>query len=126
MMKLKYQLLSLIHIYAIESLTLEDIDMYTSITKRAVKEDILSIVDSYFMPYGISCDQYSILGTILDVKIVTNQVTDEDIYILSLNCNDLLFDICINKQDLLGEPLPGRRFRGSIWMQGSIDFSPGA
>ena len=111
---------------AIESLTLEDIDMYTSITKRAVKEDILSIVDSYFMPYGISCDQYSILGTILDVKIVTNQVTDEDIYILCLNCNDLLFDICINKQDLLGEPLPGRRFRGSIWMQGSIDFSPGA
>ena len=111
---------------AIESLTLEDIDIYASVSKRAVKEDILSIVDSYFMPYGISCDQYSILGTIMEVKQVVNEVTKEEIYVLRLDCNDLIFDICINKEELLGEPLPGRRFRGSIWMQGSIDFSPGA
>ena len=70
--------------------------------------------------------QYAILGTIMEVKQVVNDVTKEEIYVLRLDCNDLIFDICINKEDLLGEPLPGRRFRGSIWMQGSIDFSPGA
>ena len=38
---------------AIESLTLEDIDLYSMISKRVEKEDIFSIVESYFMPYVI-------------------------------------------------------------------------
>ena len=38
---------------AMESLTLEDIDTYSMISKRIMTEDILSIVDTYFMPYGI-------------------------------------------------------------------------
>jgi len=35
----------------------------------------------------------------------------------------LSFRTCINKEDLMGEPGIGRRFKGNIWMQGSIDFS---
>ena len=46
--------------YAIENLTLEDIDTYSMLSRRIANEDILSIVDSYFMPYGIESDQYSI------------------------------------------------------------------
>ena len=107
---------------AIESLTLEDIDMYATISRRAKKEDVLTIVESYFMPYGIACDQYSIMGDILSVEMVQNSLTEEWIYILSLECNNLVFDICINKEDLLGEPLPGRRFRGTVWVQGTVDF----
>jgi hypothetical protein len=107
---------------AIESLTLEDIDMYATISRRAKKEDVLTIVESYFMPYGISCDQYSILGDIISVEQVQNSLTDEVLYILSLECNNLIFDICINKEDLYGEPLPGRRFRGTVWVQGIVDF----
>ena len=42
-------------------------DTYTSIAKMIVKEDILSLVDTYFMPYGVECDQYAILGEIMDV-----------------------------------------------------------
>ena len=34
---------------AMESLTMEDIDTYTMITRRIQKEDVFSIVDSYFM-----------------------------------------------------------------------------
>lgn len=38
---------------AIETLTLEDMDMYTTISKKIQKEDIFSLVDTYFMPYGV-------------------------------------------------------------------------
>ena len=107
---------------AIESLTLEDMDTYTIISRKIQKEDVFSLVDTYFMPYGIECDQYSILGEITDYKMVTNKITGEEIYEMGINCNDLQFDICINKKDLYGEPLVGRRFKGSIWMQGFINF----
>lgn len=108
---------------AIENLTLEDIDTYTMISKRIMQEDVFSLVDSYFMPYGIECDQYSVMGEIMDVSLVKNNLTEEEIYILTLECNELMFDLCINKKDLLGEPMVGRRFKGSVWMQGNINFS---
>lgn len=107
---------------AIENLTLEDIDMYTMISKRIIQEDVFTIVDSYFMPYGIECDQYSILGEILDLNMETNQITKEEIYIMTIDVNDLVFDICINKNDLYGEPAIGRRFKGVIWVQGRVNF----
>lgn len=108
---------------AIESLTLEDIDLYSMISRRVEKEDVLSIVESYFMPYGIESDQYSIMGQILDSKKVQNHATKEEMYIMKINANDLVFDLCINEKDLIGEPEVGRRFKGNIWMQGKINFS---
>lgn len=107
---------------AIESLTLEDIDTYSMISKRVMKEDIFSIVDTYFMPYGIESDQYSIMGEILNYDTIENSVTSEKCYILTVDSNDLVFDVCINEKDLLGEPAVGRRFKGTIWMQGQINY----
>lgn len=107
---------------AIESLTLEDMDMYTTISRRIQKEDVFSLVDTYFMPYGIECDHYSILAEIVDCSQIKNKITEEELYLMTLNCNDLLFEICINKEDLYGEPAVGRRFKGIIWMQGYINF----
>ena len=103
---------------AIESLTLED--TYALITKRIEKEDVLSIVKSTFMPFGIESDQYTILGEILDFTRLINKYTNETIYAMNIECNDIVFDICINEKDLLGEPAIGRRFKGNIWMQGSL------
>ena len=107
---------------AIETLTLEDMDMYSMISKRIQKEDVFSMVDTYFMPYGVECDQYSVLGEILKVDLVTNQITGEEIYLLKICCNELTFDVSINIIDLFGEPKVGRRFKGSIWLQGRINF----
>ena len=107
---------------AIENLTLEDMDTYSMLSRRVSHEDVLSIVESYFMPYGIESDQYSILGEIMDVSLVQNQVTLENIYCLDILCNDISFSVCINQKDLLGEPQVGRRFKGNIWMQGSINY----
>ena len=107
---------------AIESLTLEDMDTYTAISKKILTEDVFSLVDTYFMPYGVECDQYSIMGEILDISLRENKITKEEIYVMRLNCNDLQFDVCINKQDLYGEPQVGRRFKGIVWMQGFINY----
>lgn len=107
---------------AIETLTLDDMDTYTSLSKKILKNDIYTLVDTYFMPYGVECDHYSVLGEILDFQLVKNEVTREEIYLMSIECNELKFQLCINKKDLLGEPMKGRRFKGIIWLQGKIDF----
>ena len=107
---------------AMESLTLEDMDTYTSISRKIQKADIFSLVDTYFMPYGVECDQYSVLGEITDMKLVTNGLTGEKVHILTLCCNDLNLKVTINSIDLLGEPAVGRRFKGSVWLQGQVNF----
>lgn len=107
---------------AIETLTLEDMDMYSTISRKIQKEDVFSLVDTYFMPYGVECDQYSVLGEIVAMHMETNQITGEKIYVLTIFCNELTFDVCINIIDLFGEPQVGRRFKGIIWLQGFINF----
>ena len=107
---------------AMESLTLEDMDTYTSISRKIQKADIFSLVDTYFMPYGVECDQYSVLGEITAMKLVTNGLTGEKVHILTLCCNDLNLKVAINSIDLLGEPAVGRRFKGSVWLQGQVNF----
>lgn len=107
---------------AIENLTLNDMDTYTTIAQKIQKEDVFTLVDTYFMPYGAECDQYSILGEILEVQSVTNSITHEELYHMSLLCNDMIMKVCINKEDVFGEPAIGRRFKGNIWLQGKINF----
>lgn len=107
---------------AIENLTLEDMDTYSMLSRRIVYEDVLSIVDTCFMPYGIESDQYAVIGEILDWRKTVNVETEEEIYIMTIDTNGLIYDICINRDDLLGEPQVGRRFKGSIWMQGCINY----
>lgn len=107
---------------AMESLTIEDIDTYTQISRRILKEDVFSIVDSSFMPYGMECDLYTVVADIVDVEEIQNPKTKEDVYKININCNEFLFTVAISKKDLLGEPAPGRRFKGVIWLQGIVDF----
>ena len=69
-----------------------------------MKEDIFTIVDSTFMPCGVECDQYSVIGEILELYEEKNRYTGESIYIMVLECNSLIITTAINKQHLLGEP----------------------
>lgn len=107
---------------AIESLTLDDIDTYSKVSRRLVTEDIFSIVDTSIMPFGIECDKYSILGTILEYRTTVNSVTKEELYIMDLEVNDLRFSLCVPKARVVGESANGRRFKGNIWLQGKINF----
>lgn len=107
---------------AMETLTIEDIDLYSQISRRVLKEDIYSIIDSCFMPCGIECDQYSIIGNIQHMEVLKNRITEEEVYAMRLECNDMIFHVAINKKDLIGEPKEGRRFKGQIWMIGTAKF----
>ena len=107
---------------AIETLTLEDMDMYTTISRRIQKDDIFSLVDTYFMPYGVECDLYSIMGEILAIRERENTLTGERLYQMKLDVNELEFDVCVPKKEVLGEPEIGRRFKGEIWLQGYVNF----
>jgi hypothetical protein len=108
---------------AIDSLTIDDIDMYAMISRRAKVEDIYTIVETSFTPYGSESDNYTILGTIVDMDVLVNEYTGEEVYSLMISSNDVIFQVAINKKDLLGEPIVGRRFKGNIWLQGNIDFN---
>lgn len=107
---------------AIETLTLDDMDIYSRVSRRLIYEDVFSIVDTYFMPYGVECDMYSILGEILAVRERENLLTKELLYQMKLDVNEMQFDICVPKNQVLGEPEIGRRFKGTIWLQGNINF----
>ena len=106
---------------AMQSLTFDDIDQYALVSRRIRKEDIYSIVETSFIPYGSESDNYSILGYINSVEKQTNSYTKEEFYVLNVECNEMNYDVCIHADDLLGEPLPGRRFRGNVWMQGKVE-----
>ena len=88
---------------AIENLTIEDID-------------------SSFMPCGVECDQYQVVGEILELEEEINHYTKETVYIMVIECNNLSMTVAVNKADLLGEPAVGRRFKGQVWLQGSVAF----
>ncbi len=107
---------------AIESLTLEEMDLYTAVSRRVYKnkDDIFTVVDNYFAPHGLECDQYAILGEILEWRREVNFLTQETVYIMKIDCNSLLIDVAINAKDLFGQPWIGCRFKGNVWMQGAV------
>ena len=107
---------------AIESLTIEDFDTYSMLMERMNKEDVLSIVDNYFMPNGSDCECYSILGSVEAVGQHVNTETGEPFWKLSVSCNDILMDVAVHTEDLIGEPRAGRRFKGNIWLTGTVLF----
>lgn len=107
---------------AIETLTLDDMDTYSQVSRRLASEDVLSIVDTYFMPYGVECDLYSIMGEIQNFYKVVNEYTGVELYQMKLDVNELLFDVCVPVNEVLGEPEIGRRFKATIWLQGYINF----
>lgn len=107
---------------ALEDLTLDDMDTYSLATKRIKDEDLFTVIDTYFIPYGIDNEHYSILGIIKKIDEITNEISEEMVYNLTVLCNDIYINVAINSMDLEGEPKVGRRFKGVIWLQGQVQF----
>ena len=107
-----------------EALIDADIDMYNQISERIESEDLYSLVEQSFMPCGVECDQYSVIGEILDYTEHVNELTEEKLSFLKLSCNDVEFWLCIRRDDILGEPQQGRRLKCRIWLTGmvNVDF----
>ena len=107
---------------AMETLAIDDMELFHRLNGRVLQEDLYSIIDTCLMPFGVECDQYTMIGQILQVDEKKNAVTNEEMYFLMTECNGLIFRVLINKKDLFGEPAPGRRFKGEIWLQGKANF----
>ena len=107
---------------AINTITEMDIEIYNQTITRIEdnSEDVLSVIDSTFLPIGIEADSYRVIGYILEVKKLFNTFTNEQLYDMTIESLGYKLNICINAKDLVGEPLPGRRFRGDIWLQGYL------
>ena len=105
---------------AIDTLSTDELKAYSSINSRIQNEDVYSIVDTLFMPYGMEADMYTIVGAITDIKEETNSMTGESLLILQVESNDIPLSIALKKEDLQGEPMIGRRFKGNVWMLGNI------
>ncbi len=108
---------------AIDTLTETDMNLMSEVTKRMETEDLYTVVESAFMPTGVECDQYSILGEIAGIRVKSNVYTQENVVDLRLKCNDTVFHVGINESDLVGVPAVGRRFKGRVWMQGEMELS---
>jgi hypothetical protein len=106
---------------ALAELAIQEFYMYNQISQRIFSgEDVLSVVESSFMPFGTASEQYSVLGDIVECKEEYNQLSGEKIWLMTVLCSGKLIDLCINAEDLIGEPKAGRRFRGTIWLQGQL------
>lgn len=107
---------------SMEDMAMQDLDLYSRLSRRVKTEDVYTIVDSFFMPYGLECDYYNLMGDIKEYTAVYNQLSGEKLYQLQVDSNGLMMDILINARDLMGEPAVGRRFKGVIWLQGKINW----
>ena len=74
------------------------------------------------MPSGMEGSSYLILGTITGFKLYNNELTREKSYNLKIDSIGLKFEVCLNQDDLVGEPMVGMRFFGSCIMQGQLKF----
>ena len=106
---------------ALDYLTYNDMDKNAALSERIRHEDLFSIVETCFIPYGSESDLYTVLGNIVSSKQMLNQSTGETIWVLRIVCSDIEFEVAINTNDLLGMPLPGMRFKGVVWMQGEVN-----
>ena len=114
---------------AIEYLTQREMRTFARVNRELPTTDIYTLISSFVMPRGNECDQYTILGEIIDAYSFINHTTEETVYLILLKCNHMHLSIGINQADLVGIPEKGRRFKGNIWLQGaarfgSIDSSP--
>ena len=105
---------------ALKTLALADYDTINMVGRRIQNEDVLSIVSTTFLPFGIESDHYLMIGEIEEFEYINNTLTEEEICIMKVVCNNMQMTVGVNKNDLIGEPQIGRRFKGLVWLQGAI------
>jgi len=90
------------------------------IGERLVDEDLLSVIEGFFLPMEENETDYSVLGEIEDVFEIANKLTKETVMRLSLNITGTKMQLLINKRDLIGHPSVGMRFMGTCRLRGTV------
>lgn len=108
-----------------EAMTILDDEAFEAsevLQERLQSEDILSVLEGFFVPVGDHDDIYSFLGNIEEVEELKNQETEEEIFRLKIQCMSITIDVFVNKNDLVGYPSKGMRFKATSWVHGTVDF----
>jgi len=90
------------------------------IEERLLEEDVLSVVEGFFLPMEENETDYSLLGEIEEVSNIVNKYTKEKIVKLSLNVTGTKVQLLINRRDLIGHPIVGMRFMGTCRLRGCV------
>ncbi|WP_053982413.1 DUF3881 family protein [Niameybacter massiliensis] len=98
----------------------EEKELDLLLKERLREEDFLTVMSGYFMPATVEDSVYAILGEILAIKERKNKITNEEMYVLTLDVNDLILEVVIHKDELIGMPSVGMRFMGTCWIQGQV------
>lgn len=107
---------------AMDALEEEAIEATKILRERLKNEDLLTILEGFFIPLGDDEDIYSVLGTIDEAKKLVNRITKETVWRIRLKCMNMTFDVFLNDVDLVGKPMKGMRFKGTSWVHGLIEF----
>lgn len=107
---------------AIDSLTIDDMNLSNKVGKLLNSCDIYTMVESSIMPCGMECDRYTIIGEIMSVVPLVNEISKEPLCQMDVMCNNISIRVLVNRAGLMGEPIAGRRFKGDIWLQGTANF----
>ena len=107
---------------AIDSLTIDDMNLSNKVGRLLNSCDIYTMVESSIMPCGMESDRYTIIGEILNVVPLVNEISKEPLCQMDVKCNNICIRVLVNRSGLMGEPMTGRRFKGDIWLQGVVNF----
>ena len=107
---------------AIDSLTIDDMNLSNKVNSLLNSCDLYTMVESSIMPCGMECDRYTIIGEIISVVPLVNEISKEMLCQMDIICNDICIRVLVNRDGLMGEPKVGRRFKGDIWLQGTANF----
>ncbi len=107
---------------AIDSLTIDDMNLSNKVGRLLNSCDIYTMVESSIMPCGMECDRYTIIGEIMSVVLLVNEISKEPLCQMDVMCNNISIRVLVNRAGLMGEPMVGRRFKGDIWLQGMANF----
>lgn len=99
----------------------EERELDEQLKERLKEEDFLSIMSGYFIPTTLVDATYAILGEIKHIRKKKNMKTNEEMYLFTLNVNDMDLEVMINEKVLVGAPSVGMRFMGTCWLQGTIE-----
>ena len=90
------------------------------LSDRITREDIYSLVDNTFMPYGMESYSYYFLGDILSSALILNEITKERFYRMVVSVNGVEFTAAVSENDLQGVPAAGLRLKAKGMLMGEF------
>ena len=105
---------------SVGQLAREEMLRYGRAIQRIRDTDILTVVESFFMPHGMESYSYYFLGEILSSALILNEITKERFYRMVIAVNGVEFTAAVSENDLQGVPAAGLRLKAKGMLMGEL------